>query len=401
MIGSGRLWAGAALAAAGAAAATVAVIGATAGGGDQLAAIGASASWTTVYKSPLGIEGLTGDADGNLYIAQRGGTTGGVPNPCPILRLTRTTSGTTATRVGTVPAPCSPSGLTFGPDGRLYVTGVTTTTTGDTIDVLMPNADAPPTATVYATNVPQANGIAFDEHGALWATAGQAPSPNEGVVWRVPPGGDPTGANVVEAFRVPPLKQPNGIGRQVETLSPAASPQTIVANGIEFAKDGSAVFVADTARGAVWRVSLDADGNVADPTGCDPAYGDDKTLCLDSLDVENPQLEGADGLVLDQSGNLWVAANERNAIVVVEPNGRVVEFFRNALEDGLRNTGPLETPTSPMFLGHTLCVTQSDGNRRDNSPNSAGEVGGSTGFLGKVSCLDQRLPIPGAPLPIG
>jgi sugar lactone lactonase YvrE len=388
MIGNGRLWAGAALAAAGAAA-TVAVIGATAGGGDQLASIGGSATWTTVYKSPLAIEGLTGDADGNLYIAQRGGASG-----CPILRLTPPSSATTL--VGTVPAPCSPSGLTFGPDGRLYVTGVTTTTTGDTIDVLSPNAAAPPTATVYATHVAQANGIAFDEHGALWATDGSA---GGGIVWRVPPGG---GAGA-EAFRVPPMKQPNGIGRQVETLSPAASPQTIVANGIELSKDGSTVFVADTARGAVWRVALDADGNVADQTGCDPAYVDDKTLCFDSLSTENPQLEGADGLVLDQSGNVWVAANERNALVVVEPNGRVVEFFRNPIDGttGLRNAGPLETPTSPMFLGHTLCVTQSDGNRRDNSPNSAGEVGPGTGFLGKVSCLDQRLPIPGAPLPIG
>jgi sugar lactone lactonase YvrE len=388
MTGKGRLWVGSALAAAGAAAATVAVIGATAGGGDHLTAIGSSATWTTVYKSPLAIEGLTGDADGNLYIAQRGGTSG-----CPILRLHPPSSLTTL--VGTVPAPCSPSGLTFDAAGRLYVTGVTTTTTGDTIDVLTPNAASPPTATVYATHVAQANGIAFDARGALWATDGSA---SQGIVWRVPPGG----GEGVEMFRVPPQKQPNSIGRQVETLSPAASPQTIVANGIEFSKDGSAVYVADTARGAIWKVALDDAGNVEDQLGCDAAYPAD-TLCPDSLDVQNPQLEGADGLVLDQSGNLWVAANERNAIVVAEPNGRVVEFFRNPIDTttGLRNAGPLETPTSPMFLGHTLCVTQSDGNRRDNSPNSAGEVGPGTGFAAKVSCLDARLPIPGAPLPVG
>ena len=63
--------------------------------------------------------------------------------------------------------------------------------------------------------------------------------------------------------------------------------------------------------------------------------------------------------------------------MVVEPTGRVVEFFRNPPDanTGLRNAGPLETPTSPMFLGHVLCITQSDGNRRDNSPNTGGEVG--------------------------
>src|SRR5262249_29694853 len=153
----------------------------------------------------------------------------------------------------------------------------------------------------------------------------------------------------------------------------------IVANGIEFAKNGRTLLVVDTARGAVWQVGLDGDGRVADPLGCDPAYPAD-TLCPDALLVESPQLEGADGFVLDESGDLWVAANERNAIDVVDRSGRVVEFFRNPLDPatGLRNGGPLELPTSPMFLGHELCMTQSDGNRRDNSPNSAGEVGPGT-----------------------
>jgi sugar lactone lactonase YvrE len=162
------------------------------------------------------------------------------------------------------------------------------------------------------------------------------------------------------------------------------------------------VFVADTARGAVWKVALDADRNVADQLGCDPVYPAD-SLCPDSLLVENPQLEGADGLVLDVSGNVWVAANERNAIAVVEPNGRVVQFFQNPSNptSRLRNDGPLETPTSPMFLGHVLCVTQSDGNRRDNSPNSAGEVGpGNPAGVAKVSCLEEPLSVKGAPLPV-
>jgi sugar lactone lactonase YvrE len=382
----GWLWVGGALAAT---AAAVAVLGATATGGDSIAVAGAAAQWTTVFKSPLAIEGLTGDDDGNLYVAQRGG---GTTNPCPILRLHPPSS--TPVLVGTVPAPCSPSGLTFDSAGRLYVTGVTTTTAGDTIDVLTPNAAAPPTATAYATNVAQANGIAFDDQGALWATDGSAA---QGIVWRVPPGG----GIGLEVFRIPPLKQPNGIGRQVETLQPAASAQTIVANGIEFSKDGSDVYVADTAHGAIWKVALDAKREVADQLGCDPAYPDD-TLCPDSLYVQNPQLEGADGLVLDVSGNVWVAANERNAIVVAEPNGRVVQFFRNSPDatSGLRNAGPLETPTSPFFLGHVLCVTQSDGNRRDNSPNTDGEVGPGTGFAAKVSCLDEPLSVPGAPLPV-
>jgi sugar lactone lactonase YvrE len=378
------LWLGGALAAL---AASIAVVGATATGGDSIAAAGASATWKTVFTSSSGIEGLTGDDDGNLYVAQRGGAGG-----CPIQRL-HPPSGT-PTLVGTVPPPCTPSGLTFDADGKLYVTGVGAGQ--DAIDVLTPNAASPPTATQYATGVPGANGIAFDDQGALWATDG---STGQGRVWKIEQDGP------VVMFRVPTMAAPNGVGRQAQTLQPAPTgpnPQSIVANGIEFSKDGSDVFVADTARGAVWKVALDADRNVADQLGCDPVYPAD-TLCPDSLLTENPQLEGADGLALDVSGNLWVAANERNAIVVVEPNGRVVEFFRNPPDatSGLRNAGPLETPTSPMFLSHVLCVTQSDGNRRDNSPNTGGEVGpGKPAGIAKVSCLEEPLSVKGAPLPV-
>jgi len=358
---------------------------------DPLAAAGATAKWTTVYKSPLAIEGLTGDHQGNLYIAQRGGSIG-----CPILRI-RPPAGV-AILVGTVPAPCSPSGLTFDAAGKLYVTGLGSAS--DEIAVLAPSMAAPPIATVFATGVPGANGIAFDKQGALWATDGTT---GLGRVWKVPPGG---GAGV-EMLRVPPTATPNGIGRQSQTLqgtqTPAVAPNTqaTVANGIEFSADGSSAYVADTARGAVWKVGLDTKGNVTSKLGCDSAYPPN-TLCPDALLAENPQLEGADGLVLDKSGDVWVAANERNAIVVVEPSGTVVEVFRNPSDPatGLRNGGPLETPTSPLLLGRVLCVTQSDGNRRDNSPNSAGEVGPGTPYAGKVSCLQGLLPVRGIPLPI-
>jgi hypothetical protein len=97
-----------------------------------------------------------------------------------------------------------------------------------------------------------------------------------------------------------------------------------------------------------------------------------------------------------------VAANERNAIVVVERRGRVAQFFRNPPDatTGLRNGGPLEFATSPLFLEHLFCVTQSDGNRRDNSPNTDGEAAPGTAVVAKVSCLQEPLPVKGAPLPV-
>ncbi|MBA2689229.1 MAG: hypothetical protein H0U63_00310, partial [Burkholderiales bacterium] len=124
--------------------------------------------------------------------------------------------------------------------------------------------------------------------------------------------------------------------------------------------------------------------------------------CLDNILVTHPWLEGADGIALDRAGNIWVDANERNAVVVVTHQGSVTEVFRNPPNaSGLRNGGPLEFPSSPFLLGNTFCTANSDGNRRDNFPSTAGEIGGVNQPKGKISCMDQPLTIPGLPLPIG
>ena len=82
-----------------------------------------------------------------------------------------------------------------------------------------------------------------------------------------------------------------GVGRQNSSLQPPTTPtpQNIVANGLAFTEDG-ALLVADTARGALWRVDVDSDGNVASAEGCDTTYPAD-TLGADDLFVENPQLD--------------------------------------------------------------------------------------------------------------
>jgi sugar lactone lactonase YvrE len=145
------------------------------GNGGRFERSGATATWTTVFKSQFNLEGLTAGPDGNLYTALRN------PGPCKVISISPTsTDPSAATVVGFVPTPCSPSGLAFGPDGALYVTGVGSGK--DTIVRLVPDADAPPTAVPYATHVPQANGIAFDDIGNLWASDG---SNAVGTVWEV------------------------------------------------------------------------------------------------------------------------------------------------------------------------------------------------------------------------
>jgi sugar lactone lactonase YvrE len=361
------------------------------------------ARFTTVFRSPLGIEGLTGDRTGNLYTAARAAA----DSPCPITRVS--VSGGNPVLVGNIPAPCGPAGLAFDDAGRLYVTDG-----GDgQIHVLTPSADSPPTATVFATGVPGANGVAFDRRGNLWVSDGTT---SQGRVWRIGSNGVP-----VEVFRVQPMVNEvnvvagvGGVGRDPRSAPPATvaitptsrsaantlGSQHLVANGLAFTEDGT-LLVADTARGAIWKVDFGRGGALRSPVGCDTTFTAN-TLCLDNVFVAHPFLEGADGIALDRAGNIWAAANERNAIVFVTRHGRTVEFFRNAPAAGtqLRNNGPLEFPTSPFLTGRTLCLTHSDGSRRDNFPNTGGEVGPGMTAVAKISCLDGRLRAPGLPLPV-
>jgi sugar lactone lactonase YvrE len=127
--------------------------------------------------------------------------------------------------------------------------------------------------------------------------------------------------------------------------------------------------------------------------------------------VQHPLLEGTDGIALDEAGNIWNDANERNAVVVVTKKGEVTEVFRNPVNSvGLRNSANtaagnatiLEFPTSPFLLKKQFCTSNSDNNRRDNSPSSLGEInsGGPVGARGKISCMDEELKVPGLKLPV-
>jgi sugar lactone lactonase YvrE len=343
-------------------------------------------AFSTLITTPLAIEGLTHDG-ASLYTVGRTGDA----NPCPVWQIDL--GAPRLVVIGFIPSPCSPSGLTFNSSGQLFAVDA------DRIYTLSPSAGAPPTARVFASGVPGANGIAFDRLGNAWTGDGTT---GQGRVWRVREG------EVTEAFRVPPIATEanvaGGVGRDVRTLPPGsvavtatsrnaadtAGSQSLVVNGLAFDRRGD-LFIADTSRGAIWRIEVDNRGNPTSPLGCDDAYAP-RTLCLENVFVAHPLLEGVDGIFFDEAGNLWCSVNERNALVVVTPAKRVVEVFRNPRDPvtGLRNAGPFETPTSPVVVGRTVCTANSDGNRRDNFPNTAGEIAPTGLARGKISCATSR-----------
>jgi sugar lactone lactonase YvrE len=372
-----------------------------------------NATFTTQAVTPLAIEGLTADSAGNFY------TTGRAIAPalCPVWRIT----GPNLTIVGFIPNPvaCNPSGIAFDAGGDLYIADAAST---GTVWRLTPSATLPPTATAFATGVPGTNGLAFDRDGNLWTGDGTT---GNGRVWKTHPAGgacEPAFTGCVEAFRIQPMRNStalggdiagDGVGRQARTFPPGTlannlGGQDLVANGLAFTPDGE-LYVADTARGAIWKVELDRHGMVQSRMNCDTTFTAN-TLCLDAVFVAHPYLEGTDGIALDRAGNIWNSANERNAIVVVTKDGRVFEIFRNPVNAaGLRNAADtpagnnriVEFPTSPVLFEKKFCSANSDGDRRDNSPRAAGEINGGAGNArGKISCMDQALEIPGLPLPV-
>ena len=396
-------------------------------------------SFSTSAITPFAIEGLTMDATGNFY------TTGRAPagQRCPVWRIAPNGQRKT---VGFIPTGCGAAGITFDSLGNLYIAdsasgGVVRKLEPDPVGCASDDSTDPlcsliPNSTDYATGVPGTNGLAFDRDDNLWTSDGVT---GLGRVWKIAPGGgtcETTFDGCVEAFRIqamandinpvvvvptmPPFtianvgsdrrSLPGGtigtIGPSLRTATNTGNSQPLVANGVAFNTKGD-LFVADTARGAIWKVEIDNKGNIKSPMGtCDTTFSSN-TLCLDNVFVQHPLLEGADGIALDEKGNIWVDANERNAVVVVTKKGEVIEVFRNPIQSSLRNAGPLEFPTSPFLLKKQFCTANSDGNRRDNFPQSGGEVNAGAAFAspdpgnrGKISCMDEELKIPGLPLPV-
>jgi DNA-binding beta-propeller fold protein YncE len=142
------------------------------------------------------------------------------------------------------------------------------------------------------------------------------------VIWKVPPaGGTPTpwvDSPLLRTTGVPPFG----------------------ANGLRFDKSGANLFVANTGDDTIVRVPVLGDGSAGSPS------------------VFTNSINGADGVIIDEQGNLWVAANQADEIVVVDPQGKAIAKLGDF--DGVSRTGsPIHMlfPASLRFHGEDLLVT--------------------------------------------
>lgn len=134
---------------------------------------------------------------------------------------------------------------------------------------------------------PGLDGITFDPAGNVYVT-----DAHQGIIWKVGPDG-----GEAKAWVTSPL------------LKPTRIPPTIGANGLKFNNQKTALFVANTANDTIVKIP------VTGPT----------------LEPGTPEVfvnrvgGGPDGLIIDEHDNLWVACNQSNEILVLEPTqGRVV-----------------------------------------------------------------------------
>jgi WD40 repeat protein len=110
------------------------------------------------------------------------------------------------------------------------------------------------------------------------------------------------------------------------------------ANGLQFNRDESALFVANTGNDTVVRIA-NSSGTAGDAT------------------VFTNSINGADGLMLDEHDNVWVCANQSDEIVVADPSGKAIAKLGDF--DGVRHGSPvgLLFPASLARHGGWIYIT--------------------------------------------
>lgn len=257
-------------------------------------------------------EGIEVDRHGNVYVAAFGSASG-VGELFVFDRRGR------FERQVTVPdASPSPLGLAFQPGTRTLllvdfgssrVLAVDPHTGSSTVFMTLPALPRPALGSGL-------NDITFDRAGNVYVS-----DSFQGVVWTTGPAG-----GVATAWVDDELLRTTGV-------------PPFGANGLRFDGGETALFVANTGNDSVIRIPVSG-GAAGVPQ------------------VFATGINGADGLLVDEDDNVWVAANQADEVVVVDPTGRAVAKLGDF--EGVSRRGAAEGllfPASLRFARGGLLVT--------------------------------------------
>lgn len=253
---------------------------------------------TIVAELPSLPESVTIDAQGNLYVGMA--LTGEIYKIAP---------ATGARELyATLPSKAQATfltGLKFGPSGELYACVISfDPSIWSGVYKVPPGGGSPDR---FAGPAAFPNDLALDAKANVYVS-----SSTDGKIYRA----DPTGKLSVWSD-AEPLKSHTPHGRF-----------TIGVNGLAFDKAGN-LYAANTDDGKILKIAVSADGAAGPIT--EVAAG----------------LAGADGIAFDARANLYIALNRQDRVVVLTPEGRVIEIASGPL---------LKFPSSVVPFGDRLYI---------------------------------------------
>src|SRR5258706_83104 len=182
----------------------------------------------------------------------------------------------------------------------------------------VPKGDGSKDTVTFGDNARVPNAMVFDSAGNLYVS-----DSFQGAIFKLPNVAGCSKACNVETLSHDPL-----------LATPGFPP--FGANGLAFNADESTLFIANT--------------------------GDDRVLKIDpatkAVSVFAESINGADGIVFDRLGRLWVAANQNDEVGALNANGRV--GVRLGLFEGIGRDGAprgLLFPASPVIVGDEMFIT--------------------------------------------
>jgi len=310
-------------------------------------------TFAVLPEGATGPEGLTVGPNGNVYVATFGFNAGGGVSGQGQLYV-YTPNGRLLRQVAVENSTSHLLGLAFHPmTGALLVIDFGG---AQVLNVNPVNGHSTVFMTVPDPANSGLNALTFDKAGNVYVSDSFL-----GVIWRT---GSTGGA--ATSWASDPLLTTKGV-------------PPFGANGMVFNHAATAMFVANTGDDRILKIQLNGDGSAG------------------ALSVFTNSINGADGIAIDAHENLWVAANQGDEIVVVDPTGKAIAKLGDF--NGLSYRGVprgLLFPASPAFSadGHWLYVTNLALDLRLFNPDFVSIDSGWTAQVKRytVSRIEARIP---------